>query len=35
MMPGSAMTKFFTRLVKDKLLSIIVGVFIDARVRHD
>ncbi len=29
------MTEFFRRLVKDKPLSIIVGVVIDARVRYD
>ena len=31
MMPGSAMTELTRRLVKDKPLSIIVGVVIDAR----
>ena len=34
-MPGSAMTDFFRRLVRDKPLSIIVGVVIDARERYD
>ena len=34
-MPGSAMTELFRRLVKDKPLSNIVGVVIDARVRYD
>ena len=29
------MTDFFGRLVKDKPLSIIAGVVIDARVRYD
>ena len=29
------MTELFRRLVKDKPLSIIVGVVIDARVRYD
>ena len=34
-MPGSAMTEFFRRLVKEKPPSIIAGVVIDARVRYD
>ena len=30
-MPGSAMTELFCRLVKEKPLSMIAGVVIDAR----
>ena len=34
-MPGFAMTELFRTLVKEKPLSIITGVLIDARVRYD